>query len=338
MKTDKLPKGAFQLEGDEKGPNILLLGGTHGNELAGIYLIKRILEIFDLDKKNSKRKVQGLKGNIFFAFGNLEAIKENKRSISEKDLNRCFVKKDLENKEKTSPEYTRARELAPLFGQMDFLFDIHATNNPSEPFICLGSLTELQRELISYFPADKIMMDDSNPSVLTTSLEGQDVLGTTDYFVNSYGGSDWAMEKFGQKRGFAFAYETGIASNASEELITELFELFFFLCGEIIDEGVLSKKFLEEFGIYYKFFFKNSRQKIFNLAYSELVRETEASFSYAEGMEQNWLPVKKGDLIGFYGYDEVLAQENGLLLFPKPVSMIGNDKGSGIFYIAKELI
>ena len=225
----QLPSDIFVLKGDIDGPNILILGGTHGNERAGVRLIEKMCSIFKVDKINSIKEVEGLRGNIFFGYGNPESIEQNVRTISTKDLNRCFIPSFLENSDKyNSVEYTRARELAPLFEQIDFLFDIHGTNNPSEPFICFGTDGDYHSELTSYFPAKRVVVDSYVSSILTTPIEDQDELGTTDSFVNQFGGSSWSEKKYGQKKGIAFAYESGLASQASDEIVENIFNILFF--------------------------------------------------------------------------------------------------------------
>ncbi len=60
---------------------VLLVGGTHGNELIGVYLIKKFEQDPELVRRNSFETLTLL--------GNPRAIEATVRYI-DKDLNRCF--------------------------------------------------------------------------------------------------------------------------------------------------------------------------------------------------------------------------------------------------------
>jgi aspartoacylase len=65
---------------------VLLVGGTHGNELIGVYLIKKFERNPELVRRNSFETLTLL--------GNPRAIEANVRYI-DKDLNRCFEVQEL---------------------------------------------------------------------------------------------------------------------------------------------------------------------------------------------------------------------------------------------------
>ncbi len=106
---------------------VAILGGTHGNELTGVYLEKWwIKEAQETKRKSFSTKV---------LLSNPEAVKRCSRYIDQ-DLNRCFTLDDLQNKKLQNYENKRARELNELLGpkdskkpNFDFLIDLHSTTS-----------------------------------------------------------------------------------------------------------------------------------------------------------------------------------------------------------------
>ena len=62
---------------------VFVVGGTHGNEFTGVYLVKKLRS---LGLKDNYKKI-----TPFFELGNEEAFRLNKRYVDH-DLNRCFSK------------------------------------------------------------------------------------------------------------------------------------------------------------------------------------------------------------------------------------------------------
>jgi aspartoacylase len=103
--------------------HVLVVGGTHGNEFIGIYLIK-----------NLEANPHLLQRSSFTAktlLANPKAFAINRRYI-DKDLNRCFRQADLCDLNLSGYEEIRAREIAQQFGAngatpVDFIVDLHTT-------------------------------------------------------------------------------------------------------------------------------------------------------------------------------------------------------------------
>ncbi len=82
--------------GENNGPSVLILGGTHGDEITGIEIIKTLLKGLKVNKKSSRTFInKHVIGNLFLGFGNPRAILLKTRGVSDRDLNRCFTKADL---------------------------------------------------------------------------------------------------------------------------------------------------------------------------------------------------------------------------------------------------
>ncbi|MDZ8107282.1 MAG: aspartoacylase [Nostoc sp. DedQUE12a] len=102
---------------------VAIVGGTHGNELTGVYLVKKFQQYPNLINK------QSLETLILLA--NTKAIAEGKRYI-DKDLNRCFSKQNLQNSNFLNYEDTRAKEIKQILQPqnqpfVDVIIDLHST-------------------------------------------------------------------------------------------------------------------------------------------------------------------------------------------------------------------
>ncbi len=119
MKLEKI-KGATIKKGRKPGKTVAIFGGIHGNEIVGVKMI-------DILRKELKVKA----GMVYLVYGNLPAIKQNKRFV-EKNLNRCFQK---DNKGNTA-EDKRAKELMKILDKCDALLDLHSfPNSKGDPFV-----------------------------------------------------------------------------------------------------------------------------------------------------------------------------------------------------------
>jgi succinylglutamate desuccinylase len=129
---------------------VAIIGGTHGNELTGVYLIKKFEQLPRLIERPSFKSLTLL--------ANKRAIAEGKRYI-EKDLNRCFLKQELENENLIAHEDREAKIINQMLGpkgnpQVDMIIDLHSTTanmgitiipSSNHPFnLCLAAyLTEI---------------------------------------------------------------------------------------------------------------------------------------------------------------------------------------------------
>jgi succinylglutamate desuccinylase len=103
---------------------VAIVGGTHGNELTGVYLARKFLARPELVGRSS------FDTQVLLA--NPEAIRLNRRYV-DRDLNRCFGQADLD-RELAGYEYGLARGIAAQLGpkanpQADVIFDLHSTTS-----------------------------------------------------------------------------------------------------------------------------------------------------------------------------------------------------------------
>ena len=107
----------------EKINRVAIVGGTHGNEFTGAYLVKKFERFQNLIKRPSFETISLL--------GNPEAFKVSRRYI-DRDLNRCFTRDNLENTQSNSQEDKRAKFINNKLGpkgnsRVDFILDLHST-------------------------------------------------------------------------------------------------------------------------------------------------------------------------------------------------------------------
>jgi aspartoacylase len=104
---------------------VAIAAGVHGNELTGIYLVKKFA--------SSPISMQGFSFETVTLIANPQACTEAKRYI-DRDLNRCFFSKDLRDETLTSYEDKRAKEINRTLGpkgkpKVDAIFDLHSTTS-----------------------------------------------------------------------------------------------------------------------------------------------------------------------------------------------------------------
>ncbi|MDX2239538.1 MAG: aspartoacylase [Leptolyngbyaceae cyanobacterium bins.302] len=102
---------------------VAIVGGTHGNELIGVHLVKKFQQNPDLIARSLFESLALLANPLAIA-----AV----RRYVDTDLNRCFDRGTLQKSEANLYEEQRARELyqtlvATEASKVDFLLDIHST-------------------------------------------------------------------------------------------------------------------------------------------------------------------------------------------------------------------
>lgn len=148
--------------GVQPGPNLVLLGGVHGNEPAAIIALQHVLDTLQEAQPPFRGKLIALRGN-------LPAIAASTRYIDE-DLNRIWIPERMKPLE-TSPEFgddrtVEQRErrelfriLSPLLDDYQnplYLVDLHTTSAESPPFVIIAD-TIRNRRFARAFPVPIIL-------------------------------------------------------------------------------------------------------------------------------------------------------------------------------------
>jgi predicted deacylase len=125
-------------EGTAPGPTMVIVGGIHGNEPAGVIAVQRVLH-------ELRRRRIPMCGRLMGLAGNLRALARNVR-FSSRDLNRRWFPDHLarlrdQPRSEDTPEDTEQRELVAIFDRLDETFDhplvimdLHSFSAEGPPF------------------------------------------------------------------------------------------------------------------------------------------------------------------------------------------------------------
>ncbi|OAN11497.1 aspartoacylase [Photobacterium jeanii] len=130
----------------DKINTVAIVGGTHGNEYSGIYLLRH------WDKQPEIVSRSSFSTQTVFA--NAKAHDENKRYL-DADLNRQFGMDDLNNYELRGYEQCLAKSLNQQLGpkgnaKTDFIIDLHNTTSNMGPSLILLQADEFNRKMGAY--------------------------------------------------------------------------------------------------------------------------------------------------------------------------------------------
>lgn len=125
---------------------VAVVGGTHGNEFSGIYLIRHYQRHPELLQRQSF--------HAWTLFANPEAYRANKRYL-DADLNRQFRREDLDNPALSNYEQSRAKVIDAVLGpkgnpKVDLVIDLHNTTSNMGPVLILTQAGDFYNQLAAY--------------------------------------------------------------------------------------------------------------------------------------------------------------------------------------------
>lgn len=128
---------------------VAVVGGTHGNEFSGIYLLRKWQQQPERIARNSFTTQT--------VFANPKAFEENKRYV-DVDLNRQFGLGDLNNPALANYEQSRAKVINQQLGpkgnaKTDYIIDLHNTTSNMGPTLILLQTDAFNRQLGAYVKA-----------------------------------------------------------------------------------------------------------------------------------------------------------------------------------------
>lgn len=147
---------------------VALVGGTHGGELTGIFLVKKFQQSPHLIQRH------GFETIAFIS--NLKAVEVGTRYI-DIDLNRAFNPQDLQNPQLTNYEQSLAKKIAHKIEEekIDLIIDLHSTtSNMGLTVILHGDNPDLLKM------AGYLTQTNSKVKILTHNLNKQ-----TSYLLSS---------------------------------------------------------------------------------------------------------------------------------------------------------
>ncbi|WP_087023093.1 aspartoacylase [Thaumasiovibrio subtropicus] len=146
----------------KKIESVAIVGGTHGNEFSGIYLLRK-WEQYPEQIIRDSFSTQTL-------FANPKAFEENKRYL-DCDLNRQFLVSDLENPALTNYEQSRAKVMNLQLGpkgnaKTDLIIDLHNTTSNMGPTLILLQSDDYNKQMGAYLrqqmPSSVIVFEDQS--------------------------------------------------------------------------------------------------------------------------------------------------------------------------------
>ncbi|MFO0653336.1 MAG: succinylglutamate desuccinylase/aspartoacylase family protein [Polyangiales bacterium] len=147
-------------EGAPGGPTVVVTGGVHGNEPAGLTAALEVLAAL-------RARKTPLRGRVLAVTGNRGALGLGQRFV-ERDLNRRWDQRVIDALrarplDGLAHEDREQRELADLFFSLErdavgpiVFIDLHTTSGASPPFVCLAD-TLGNRDLADALPLPKIL-------------------------------------------------------------------------------------------------------------------------------------------------------------------------------------
>lgn len=155
--------------------SILLVGGTHGNELTGVHCVKYFQETRLLEKQSNVV--------LHYLIANPKAVEENKR-YCEQDLNRSFKSIDLANQSLHNKEQFLAKNINQQFGNkgktpVDFIIDLHTSTTNMQTNIVLTKTDLFHLKLAAYLKS--VLVD----VVITSESESESELMDDHHFLES---------------------------------------------------------------------------------------------------------------------------------------------------------
>ena len=124
------------------GPHVMINAVTHGNEICGAIAL-------DILFKDNIRPINGKLTLAFvnhLAYSTFDPSAPSLSRFIDEDFNRVWVEERLDGQEKTA-ELQRARELRPVFDEVDLLLDIHSMGTFSKPLMICNGL-EKERKFV----------------------------------------------------------------------------------------------------------------------------------------------------------------------------------------------
>ncbi|MCB0446156.1 MAG: succinylglutamate desuccinylase/aspartoacylase family protein [Gelidibacter sp.] len=155
-KTITVDRIIFEKKGSKKEPTVVFFACVHGNETAGVFALKEVL-----DQLNESQ----INGAIYAIVGNLKALEANQRYIDE-DLNRIWTKfkiNQINTKHRLSSEEKEQKEifqiLERIIGEHSgplYFIDLHTTSSKTLPFITINDAL-INRKFSKLFPVPIVL-------------------------------------------------------------------------------------------------------------------------------------------------------------------------------------
>lgn len=266
------------------GPTLIVVGGMHGNEAAGVMALSRLTS-------SVKDREDSLRGRVYFLAGNTRALSRGVRFL-DTDLNRHWTPDSLSGR--TNDQVSENLDLEELMREIDailitamdevFVLDLHSTSADGMHFATVGD-TLRNREFAQKFPVTILL-----------GIEEQ-LDGTMLEYLNNAGAVTLGFE----------------GGQHQTERTTGNHQAMVWLA--MVNAGILSAAHVPDLegckkrlsgGLY--------DSMIFEVRYRHAV-SSDDSFTMNPGFN-NFDPIKRGDTLGKDHSGPVTATESGVILMP----------------------
>ena len=277
------------VRGSLSGPTLLILGGIHGNEPAGVLAAERVLP------RLQERRAE-LRGEVVMLRGNSRALQRNVRYI-DADLNRLWradsagAVQSRNSLPFEASERMEQRELLALLkevtsrarGEVYFL-DLHTTSAPGKPFATVGD-TLRNRRFARKFPVTIVL-----------GLEEQ-IEGTLLEYINNLGAVTMGFEAGQHEATTSVDHHEAVIWNAT--VATGNFRR------EDVNELDHLQSLLSHAG---------GGRRVVEVRHRRAISAAD-DFQMKPGF-RNFQPVRRGEVLARDRMGEIRAHETGLILLP----------------------
>lgn len=290
------------VKGEKPGPSLIFMAGIHGNEPAGVFALRRIIDLLEgVD----------LKGEVYAIAGNLSALAENRRFNTE-DLNRVWTHKRMKSLPKSSGVATNkdVEEQIAIYKVIEeilktqkgpvYFFDMHTTSSETPPFLTVND-SLLNRYFTAQYPLPTI-------------------LGIEEYL-------DGPILSYMNELGYvAFGFEAG-----QHDDMASIENCISFIYLSMIYAGSLRKNQID----YYKYHdslakFTRDRKYIFEIIYRYWIEQNE-DFSMEPGF-YNFQKIKENQHLANSNGKAIKAINDGRIFMP-----LYQPQGSDGFFTIKQI-
>ncbi|HMT06521.1 MAG TPA: succinylglutamate desuccinylase/aspartoacylase family protein [Pyrinomonadaceae bacterium] len=276
-----------QFVGRSNGPTVVVVGGIHGNEPAGIAAARHVAAQLEKDGLE-------VNGRIYFVAGNSRALQIGKRYV-DTDLNRSWTGRRIAEAEiGGSSFYSEDKDLSELEQLFDqilvtaedevFVLDLHSTSAAGMPFATVGD-TLRNREFARQIPI-----------AILLGIEEQ-LEGTMLEYLNNIGC-------------VTFGFEGG--KHSSEQTIANHEAVIWHA---LVGSGVIKAVDVQKFNQHRLQLEKTSGgTKFFEVRYRHAISETD-EFEMDTGF-YNFDRVRRGEAVAIDKNGPIIVKEDGLMLMP----------------------
>jgi hypothetical protein len=293
------------IRGSLPGPTLVILGGIHGNEPAGVLAAERVL-------LRIQERSADLRGDVVLLRGNTRALERKVRYL-DADLNRQWTADRVRISKSGKcglPEMSELLERGELLvaireavgrtrGDVYFL-DLHTTSAPGKPFATVGD-TLRNRHFALKFPVTIVL-----------GLEEQ-IDGTLLEYVNNLGA-------------ITMGFEAG-----QHEAITSVDHHEAVIWNAVVATGNFRREDLAEFDDYRSLLERaGGGRRVVEVRHRHGIGP-EDDFQMEPGF-RNFQPVRRGQVLARDRTGEITARETGLILLPLYQTL--GDEG---FFLGREV-